>query len=249
MSSPPPPSVLPAWPPTLSPAQLDHLLTLATSHALGHGFTLLPLALTTPPTAAIPAPLSLLPTPFPRTLYHRAVALQTLYNALYVEVARDEAFLDEVMGGSVARVDAFQGELWRCWKACRADLVQPLQLGLFRSDYLLHEEEGGGGLAIKQVEFNTISSSFGALSQMAGAMHRYGRPFTAHAIRLISNASQVPHRRHILLWRLAAPLPRQLSRKHVPHLARSGPRGGPPRIRRRYRQGALCRAGRRAQRV
>lgn len=161
---------LPAWPPSLSQPQLDHLLTLATSHALGHGFTLLPPSPTNPPTSAIPAPLSLLPTPFPRRLYREAIALQCAYNALYVEVARDTAFLDEVMGGSVARVDEFQGELWRAWKAVREELVQPLQLGLFRSDYLLHE--GDGGMGIKQVEFNTISSSFGALSQLAGGLHR-----------------------------------------------------------------------------
>jgi len=47
---------------------------------------------------------------------------------------------------------------------------KPLHLGLFRSDYLLHAAEDG--LSLKQVEFNTISSSFGALSECAAAMHR-----------------------------------------------------------------------------
>lgn len=51
------------------------------------------------------------------------------------------------------------------------DAAQPLHLGLFRSDYLLHTGEGDA-LGIKQVEFNTISSSFGPLSEKVAAMHR-----------------------------------------------------------------------------
>ena len=54
-----------------------------------------------------------------------------------------------------------------------SDATQPLHLGLFRSDYLLHTGEGHG-LSLKQVEFNTISSSFGSLSDKVAAMHRCG---------------------------------------------------------------------------
>lgn len=49
---------------------------------------------------------------------------------------------------------------------------QPYQLGIFRSDYLLHSMSQLQPLEIKQVEFNTIASSFGALSQRAGEMHK-----------------------------------------------------------------------------
>jgi hypothetical protein len=120
---------LPPWPPTLTQEQQSHLLLLATSYALGHGYNLLPTNPTTPPTAAIPAPLSLFPTPFPRDLYELAVSLQPLYNRLYSEIARDVEFLDRVMGGSVSKVDEFQGELWRCWKECREELVQVSRVG------------------------------------------------------------------------------------------------------------------------
>lgn len=51
--------------------------------------------------------------------------------------------------------------------------IQPLQLGLFRSDYLLHQLSPSDDLSIKQVEFNTISSSFGALSTKVSELHRY----------------------------------------------------------------------------
>ncbi|WWD07875.1 glutathione synthetase [Kwoniella europaea PYCC6329] len=165
-------TTLPDWPPSLIPEQHSHLILLSSTYALSHGFTLLPPSSSQPPTSAIAAPLSLLPTPFPRGLYDLAVSLQPLYNALYARITLDWDFLDRVMGGSVSKVDTFQGELWRGWKSIRNDLVQPLQLGLFRSDYLLHDGEKDG-ISIKQVEFNTIAASFGALSQRAGEMHKY----------------------------------------------------------------------------
>jgi len=37
---------------------------------------------------------------------------------------------------------------------------------------MLHNPDGGGEVSLKQVEFNTISSSFGALSCRAAALHR-----------------------------------------------------------------------------
>lgn len=64
---------------------------------------------------------------------------------------------------------------------------QDIHLGLFRSDYLLHDpsiasstpslrgrgdQNGAGEISFKQVEFNTISSSFGALSAKVSGMHR-----------------------------------------------------------------------------
>ena len=55
---------------------------------------------------------------------------------------------------------------------------QPLQLGLFRSDYMVHLPDPNGPASLKQVEFNTISSSFGALSQQVAGLHRcvFGQP-------------------------------------------------------------------------
>ena len=50
-----------------------------------------------------------------------------MYNALYARIALDWEFLDRVMGGSVSKVDSFQGELWRGWKNVREELVQVCQ--------------------------------------------------------------------------------------------------------------------------
>ncbi|WWD19999.1 glutathione synthetase [Kwoniella shandongensis] len=188
-------TALPEWPPAMTPEQHAQLILLSSTYALSHGFTLLPPNSSQPPTSAIPAPLSLLPTPFPRGLYDLAVSLQPIYNALYARIALDWEFLDRVMGGSVSKVDTFQGELWRGWRQVRDELVQPIQLGVFRSDYLLHDSEGTGGMEVKQVEFNTIAASFGALSQRAGEMHRYLHKATNSYYSIspeLSNASNFP---------------------------------------------------------
>lgn len=176
---------LPAWPPTLHPDQQSHLSALATDYALSHGiiYRPLPSSPSTPPAtdSAIHAPFSLFPSPFPRTLFDQAQSLQPSFDLLYASIATNHAFLDRVIGQSVIQVDEFQKQLWDIYIAVKDQLVQPLSLGLFRSDYLLHDEEGDGemgsregrSLELKQVEFNTISASFGALCTKVAGLHRY----------------------------------------------------------------------------
>ena len=52
--------------------------------------------------------------------------------------------------------------------------MQPLSLGLFRSDYMVHQDSSTNppSLQAKQVEFNTIASSFGGLSQYTSGLHK-----------------------------------------------------------------------------
>ncbi|KAH9015705.1 glutathione synthase [Lactarius hengduanensis] len=159
-------SAFTAWPPNVTTEQLDQLTLLATTWALSHSLIYLPpFTLDKPlppvPESAIHAPLSLFPTPVPRQLFKRALALQRAYNTLYARIALDTAFLDETMGsGGVA--DLRDG-----------GVPPPLHLGIFRSDYLLHQPTSGERITLKQVEFNTISVSFGCLSQQVAGMHRY----------------------------------------------------------------------------
>ncbi|KAF8693853.1 Glutathione synthetase, partial [Rhizoctonia solani] len=165
---------LPSWPPALEDEQQQELSSLAATWALSHGLVYFPVS-PTDRGSAIHAPFTLLPSPFPRELFRRAQTLQKAYNVLYSRIALDRSFLDAVMGndGGVSDVDPFTRDLWNAWKAVR-DIPdqQPLHLGLFRSDYMLHQYDGGN-LDIKQVEFNTISSSFGPLSHQVSALHRY----------------------------------------------------------------------------
>lgn len=114
-----------SWPPKLSPDDQETLTELAKTYALSHGLLYLPPGITPTqalsPSSAIHAPISLFPSPLPKSLYERAKTLQTLYNILYARVAMDAAFLDKIMGSDegVGRVDDFVEQLWKGWKALR----------------------------------------------------------------------------------------------------------------------------------
>ncbi|KAG6890584.1 hypothetical protein C0992_000402 [Termitomyces sp. T32_za158] len=170
-------SVLSEWPPALNNAQIDELTLLATTYAFSTGLLYLPPAERQPtvPESAIHAPLALFPSPLPRSLFIQAKRLQGIYNTLYARIALDEEFLDRVMGteNGVGKVDNFIGQLWTGWKDLRdKGLAQSLHLGLFRSDYLVHSPPNESP-SLKQVEFNTISVSFGSLSHHTARLHRY----------------------------------------------------------------------------
>lgn len=148
-------------------------------YALSHGLVIRAPAASgdavPPQDTVVHAPLALLPTPYPRALFEHAERLQPLFNRLYARVACDPEFLREVIGGSVARVDDFQRHLFEIFERVQDEgVAQPAALGLFRSDYLLHAPSGlPENAELKQVEFNTISSSFGSLCVQASHMHRY----------------------------------------------------------------------------
>lgn len=183
-----PSPALPAWPPALPRASCDYLSAQATDYALAHGLVYRPVASSAselpPSDSAIHAPFSLLPSPFPRPLFEKAQAIQPTYDRLYAHVSADHRFLARVIGESVVHVDEFQKQLWDIYVAVKDELVQPLSLGLFRSDYLLHDQQSAGAaeesmgsrhgeLGLKQVEFNTISASFGALCTKVSGLHRH----------------------------------------------------------------------------
>ncbi|SRR5258705_9384517 len=173
-------ATFPDWPPKLSPPQIDALTLEANTFALSKGLLYLPKEFVDPPTSAIHAPYTLLPIPFPRVLFQEAQELQKLYNILYSRLAMNTALLDNVMGGEVGvgAVDEFTGALWRGWKSLRDRSTpwpeQVTQLGLFRSDYMLDtsSDDGTGLVSLKQVEFNTIAASFGALSTVVADLHK-----------------------------------------------------------------------------
>ena len=72
--------------------------------------------------------------------------------------------------------------------------MKDLSLGLFRSDYMVHVDPSTANPTpqIKQVEFNTIASSFGGLSSQVSFLHKYVFP-----IPLSHQLLNFPHR-HLL---------------------------------------------------
>ena len=112
--------------PTLTPSQQDALAVRATTYALDSGITFLPRSWyssgSPAPSASVHAPVSILPTPFPRRLFEEAQRIQRIYNILYSRVSRDFSFLDRVMGEEgVGGADEFIGSLWRGWKRIREE--------------------------------------------------------------------------------------------------------------------------------
>ncbi|PWN25270.1 glutathione synthase [Jaminaea rosea] len=173
-------SSLPSWPPALTQHQIASLSAQATDYALSHGIVYRPQGSPPSSTHVHHAPLSLFPSPFPRSAFTEAIRLQPILNELYATVALDGAFLAKVIGGNVAKVDDFTRRLWGIYEEVYeddngAETGAHWHLGLFRSDYLLHSDSSSPSSppSIRQVEFNTISSSFGPLCTKVGEMHRF----------------------------------------------------------------------------
>lgn len=119
------------------------------------------------------APITLFPTPIPRQSFQKAVDVQTIYNKLYARVVGQELeWLDKQLEKFALFDEGFTGKLFELYRRLLAENngkpKQPLSLGIFRSDYMLHE-----GKEIKQIEFNTVSVSFGGLSPKVGELHTY----------------------------------------------------------------------------
>ncbi|XP_017877007.1 glutathione synthetase-like [Ceratina calcarata] len=115
-------------------------------------------------------PFTLLPSSFPKENFQRAKSIQTLLNKLMHKVAHNHDFLQKSLKSTV-NADPFTARLFHIYETVyKEGFAQSLSLGLFRSDYMLHENQ------IKQVEFNTIASSFGGIVTVATQWHKYILP-------------------------------------------------------------------------
>ncbi|CAI8493030.1 unnamed protein product [Hanseniaspora opuntiae] len=103
-------------------------------------------------------------------------AVAPAYNELYANILLDDTkWLDGVIK-SISEFDAdFTGKLYELYLKYTNDSVykkQNKELGIFRNDFLLHENDDKS-CQLKEVEFNTISVSFGALSSKVSALHSF----------------------------------------------------------------------------
>ncbi|KAK0711168.1 hypothetical protein B0H67DRAFT_584491 [Lasiosphaeris hirsuta] len=165
-----------SYPPALDAAlEKERLVQIIKDWSIAHGLAVRP-----PPTVAnydpegilaINAPVTLFPSPFPKSCFEEAKTIQTTYNELYARISQDEGFLGEIVQ-EVAAGDEFIANLWNVHARVKKEgYIQNLALGLFRSDYMVHQNSGA--LQIKQVEFNTIASSFGGLSSQTSLLHKH----------------------------------------------------------------------------
>ncbi|KAL2887232.1 Glutathione synthetase [Ceratocystis lukuohia] len=169
-----------SYPPALTAAEEDHIVSVIKDWTIANGLCI------RPPPAVFPlandphailgchVPVTLFPSRFPRECFDQAHAVQKAYGELYIKIGRDEKFLADIV--RQVEGDDFTVNLWKVHERVKAEgYVQPLSLGLFRSDYMVHENvvDGKTTLQAKQVEFNTISVSFGGLSSKTSQLHRY----------------------------------------------------------------------------
>ncbi|KAI5957174.1 GSH2 [Candida jiufengensis] len=117
------------------------------------------------------APITLFPTPIPRSSFQQAIKVQKLYNELYINlITKNKSWLIEILK-DLAKFDPdFTGKLFEIYqKSTTEEILQPLSLGIFRSDYMIDSKLN----EIKQVEFNTVSVSFGGLSTKIGELQNF----------------------------------------------------------------------------
>lgn len=160
------------WPPKLSTDQLAVLLGEVRDHQLLHGSVIkrrsqskssshssssVPALPTARPIGA-----SLFPTAFPRSQFQQALDLQQVWNEVYAAAVSDEEWLEETLK-PVIEEDELASLLWdvhlaaKAARAARGDLNDELEMGNWRSDYMLHEGAAeGSGLSLKQVEVGML---------------------------------------------------------------------------------------------
>ena len=121
------------------------------------------------------APFSLHPCELPVSALAEAYELQPLFGKLVEAVSQDISWLSRTLADAAESDEFTRNLLTLCERVQREGSTQWARLAILRSDYMLHqprEEEG----QLLQVELNTISSSFGGLSQKVAAMHRFFIP-------------------------------------------------------------------------
>ncbi|XP_064539766.1 glutathione synthetase isoform X2 [Drosophila montana] len=127
------------------------------------------------------APFVLVPSSFPRKEFEKAIALQPIINRLMHNVAHDEEFITTTLAETI-KVDEFTANLFNIYRKVLAHgFTQAYSVGLLRSDYLAHVYEG---CAIKQVEINTVASSFGGIATQLVPLQNFVLRELGHAEKL-----------------------------------------------------------------
>lgn len=96
-------SIYSSYPPHLDPAQEKFLVTTIKDWTIQNGLTVRPSRTFIPEgvdskgVLATNAPVTLFPSPFPKSCFEDAEALQTVYNELYAAITCNEAWLGKIM--------------------------------------------------------------------------------------------------------------------------------------------------------
>lgn len=126
---------------------------------------------------AQPVGAAIFPTQFPRHCFEEACDIQKLLNKLYVAVSEDDEWLERVLSDLIQN-DGLIKILWSIHKTVKQEgLSQDLTMGIFRSDYMLHQPDIGNSdfttSCIKQVECNHYFVAGGIHGNIVADMHRH----------------------------------------------------------------------------
>ncbi|XP_060815661.1 glutathione synthetase-like isoform X1 [Bombus pascuorum] len=158
----------------LSREELENVVDKAKDWALMHGISMRSKVSFNKNQVQV-LPFTLLPSSFPRKKFEKAKGIQVLLNELIHKVAHDNNFLIKSLKSTID-ADPFTAKLFNIYETIyKEGFSQTLSLGLLRSDYMLHENQ------IKQVELNTIASSFGGIVTVTTQYHKYILSEVGHA--------------------------------------------------------------------
>ncbi|KAB1262908.1 Glutathione synthetase [Camelus dromedarius] len=169
--------------------QLEELARQAVDRALAEGVLLRTSQEPSSSEVVSYAPFTLFPSLVPSALLEQAYAVQMDFNLLVDAVSQNAAFLEQTLSSTIKR-DNFTARLFDIHKqVLKEGIAQTVFLGLNRSDYMF-QHNADGSPALKQIEINTISASFGGLASRTPAVHRHVLNVlskTREAAKILSN--------------------------------------------------------------
>uniref|UniRef100_A0A674NAA3 Glutathione synthetase n=1 Tax=Takifugu rubripes TaxID=31033 RepID=A0A674NAA3_TAKRU len=117
------------------------------------------------------APITLFPSPVPKSAFYQALAVQVHYNTLVDKISQDADFLQKALASTIT-VDNFTARLFKIHQQVLEEgKAQSIVLGLNRSDYML-DQKNEGCPTLKQIEINTFAASFAGLTSHTPHVHR-----------------------------------------------------------------------------
>ncbi|OAD52716.1 Glutathione synthetase [Eufriesea mexicana] len=167
----------PCIPLHLSKEELERVVDKAKDWALMHGISMRSKVSFNKNQVEV-LPFTLLPSSFPRKNFEKVKNIQILLNELMHKVAHNNSFLIKSLK-STTDADPFTAKLFSIYETIyKEGFSQTLSLGLLRSDYMLHKNQ------IKQVELNTIASSFGGIVGVTTQYHKHILSELGHADKI-----------------------------------------------------------------
>jgi len=95
--------IYPQYPPEVTREQLQYLLANVKDWSISHGLAVRPAPSFVPEeqnpngALAVTAPVTLFPSLFPRVCFEQAISVQAAYNELYMAIASDEPWLQQIV--------------------------------------------------------------------------------------------------------------------------------------------------------